>query len=100
MKIGALKETTSGEHRVALTPESAAQLQKLGHNCFIEKGAGLSAGFSDEKYKAEGVEILSSASALAEASDVIVKVRPPSEHELGNLPSKKNADFILQSWGK
>jgi len=89
MKIGALKETTTGEQRVALTPESAAQLQKLGHNCLIEKGAGLSAGFSDEKYKAEGVEILTSADALSEASDLIVKVRPPSEHELANLPSKK-----------
>ena len=89
MKIGALKETTKGEQRVALTPESAAQLQKLGHNCLIEKGAGLSAGFSDEKYKAEGVEILTSADALSEASDLIVKVRPPSEHELSNLPSKK-----------
>ena len=89
MKIGALKETTKGEQRVALTPESAAQLQKLGHNCLIEKGAGLSAGFSDEKYKAEGVEILTSADALSEASDLIVKVRSPSEHELSNLPSKK-----------
>ena len=89
MKIGALKETTKGEQRVALTPESAAQLQKLGHKCLIEKGAGLSAGFSDEKYKAEGVEILTSADALSEASDLIVKVRSPSEHELSNLPSKK-----------
>ena len=89
MKIGALKETTKGEQRVALTTESAAQLQKLGHNCLIEKGAGLSAGFSDEKYKAEGVEILTSADALSEASDLIVKVRSPSERELSNLPSKK-----------
>ena len=89
MKIGALKETTKGEQRVALTPESAAQLQKLGHNCLIEKGAGLAAGFSDEKYKAEGVEILASADALCEASDLIVKVRSPSERELSNFPSKK-----------
>ncbi len=47
MKIGALKEIFSGEQRVALTPESAAQLQKLGHDCILEKGAGISAGFSD-----------------------------------------------------
>ena len=49
MKIGALKETTTGEQRVALTPESAIQLQKLGHECLLEKDAGLSAGFSDEQ---------------------------------------------------
>jgi NAD(P) transhydrogenase subunit alpha len=37
VKIGTLKEIFEGEQRVALTPESAAQLQKLGHICFIEK---------------------------------------------------------------
>ncbi|HCI08290.1 MAG TPA: hypothetical protein DE314_13210, partial [Sulfitobacter sp.] len=36
-----------GERRVAMTPESAAQLQKLGHDCLIETGAGAEAGFSD-----------------------------------------------------
>ena len=47
MKIGALKEITSGEKRVALTPDSATHLQKLGHECLVEKDAGLAAGFSD-----------------------------------------------------
>jgi len=31
MKIGAPKETAEGELRVAMTPDSAKQLQKLGH---------------------------------------------------------------------
>ncbi|RZD33773.1 MAG: hypothetical protein CXT75_11145, partial [Methanobacteriota archaeon] len=44
MKIGALKEITSGEQRVALTPDSATHLQKLGHECLVEKDAGLAAG--------------------------------------------------------
>ena len=38
MKIGALKEIFAGENRVAMTPDSAAQLQKLGHSCVIESG--------------------------------------------------------------
>ena len=41
MKIGALKEITSGEQRVALTPDSATHLHKLGHECLVEKDAGL-----------------------------------------------------------
>ena len=89
MKIGALKETSSGEQRVALTPESAIQIQKLGHECLVEKGAGLSAGFSDAQYIAVGVEILTTAEALTEASDVIVKVRPPSTSEINRLSSSK-----------
>ena len=46
MIIGALKENKKDENRVALTPESAQLLAKLGHKCLIEKGAGASAGFA------------------------------------------------------
>ena len=89
MKIGALKEITSGEQRVALTPDSAKQLQKLGHVCLIEKNAGLASGFSDDLYKAAGVEISSTAEALTKASDVIVKVRPPIKAEVNRLSSSQ-----------
>ena len=87
MKIGALKEITSGEKRVALTPDSATHIQKLGHECLVEKDAGLAAGFSDAKYIAVGVEISTTAEALTKASDVIVKVRPPSAAEVNRLSS-------------
>ncbi|MBT5003544.1 MAG: Re/Si-specific NAD(P)(+) transhydrogenase subunit alpha [Porticoccaceae bacterium] len=65
------------------------QLQKLGHQCLVEKGAGLLAGFSDAQYEAAGVEICTTAAALTEASDVIVKVRPPSAAEIKRLSSSK-----------
>ncbi|WP_333869146.1 hypothetical protein, partial [Leisingera aquaemixtae] len=32
VKIGTPKETYAGENRVAMTPESAVQLQKLGYD--------------------------------------------------------------------
>jgi NAD(P) transhydrogenase subunit alpha len=51
MKIGAPREILTGEARVAMTPDSALQLQKIGHACFIETGAGLAAGFSDAAYE-------------------------------------------------
>jgi NAD(P) transhydrogenase subunit alpha len=54
MKLGVLKEIFEGEARVAMTPESAVQLQKLGHACFVEVGAGEKAGFSDAAYAAAG----------------------------------------------
>ena len=38
MKIGVPKEVIAGENRVAMTPESAAALQKLGYECLIETG--------------------------------------------------------------
>jgi len=81
LKIGAPKEIFAGENRVAMTPDSAVQLQKLGHTCVIETGAGLAAGFSDATYTAVGVEVVKTASALFKAADVVVKVRGPEEKE-------------------
>ncbi len=85
MKIGTPKETASGEARVAMTPESAKALQKLGYDCVIETGAGAGAGFSDAAYKAAGVEVVKTAAALWKAADIVAKVRPPTEAEAKRL---------------
>ncbi|MGB5869476.1 MAG: Re/Si-specific NAD(P)(+) transhydrogenase subunit alpha, partial [Albidovulum sp.] len=85
MKIGAPKEVFDGEARVAMTPESAALLQKLGHECFVEAGAGALAGFSDKAYQAAGVSVVKTATALFKAVDTVVKVRPPSDAEAKRL---------------
>ena len=85
MKIGTPKEIFEGEARVAMTPDSALQLQKLGHDCVIESGAGLAAGFSDDAYKAAGVEVVKTAAALFKAADIVAKVRPPVEAEVKRL---------------
>ena len=85
MKIGTPKEVHEGEARVAMTPDSALQLQKLGHACAIEAGAGALAGFSDADYKAAGVEVLKSAAALWKACDVIAKVRQPTDTEMRRM---------------
>jgi H+-translocating NAD(P) transhydrogenase subunit alpha len=92
MKIGALKETFEAEARVALTPDSAQQLQKIGHSCFIESGAGLKAGFTDAAYEAAGVTLVNTATDLSEQVDVVVKVRPPSTTEAGQL---RNAQTLI-----
>ncbi len=89
MKIGTPKEVAEGENRVAMTPDSALQLQKLGHECAIEAGAGLAAGFSDADYKEAGVEVIKSASALWKASDIVAKVRVPTDTEVKRLTKGK-----------
>ena len=85
MRIGSPKEVMPGEARVAVTPDSAIQLQKLGYECFIESGAGLEARFSDADYQAAGVTVVDSAEALFQSVDVIAKVRPPLEDEVNRL---------------
>ena len=85
MKIGTPKEIFDGENRVAMTPDSALALQKLGHDCVIEAGAGEKAGFTDAAYEAAGVTVVKTAAALWKEAEVVAKVRPPSEAELKRL---------------
>jgi H+-translocating NAD(P) transhydrogenase subunit alpha len=85
MKIGALKESFEGEARVAITPSSAGHLMKLGHQVFVESGAGARAGFSDDLYRAAGATVVPTAADLIASVDVVAKVRQPSEAEIGQM---------------
>ncbi|CAM9969795.1 unnamed protein product, partial [Chrysoparadoxa australica] len=89
VKIGTPREVESGENRVAMTPDSARQLQKLGYDCMIEAGAGAKAGFSDETYRDAGVEVVDSADVLWAGADIIAKVRIPTLDELDYLTADK-----------
>ncbi|WP_064841884.1 MULTISPECIES: Re/Si-specific NAD(P)(+) transhydrogenase subunit alpha [unclassified Rhizobium] len=89
MLIGSPRERLEGEARVAMTPDSATQLQKLGYQCAIETGAGKPAGFSDDAYRAAGVTVVDSAETLFASADVIAKVRPPESSEVARLSSGK-----------
>ena len=89
MKIGALKETEPGEARVAMTPESAGRLQKLGYDCVVESGAGAAADFTDDAYREAGVTVVDSAADLWAQSDVITKVRAPQTGEVEAAPEGK-----------
>ena len=89
MKIGTPKEVSAGESRVAMTPDSALQLQKLGYECVVESGAGVAAGFADALYREAGVEVVKTAAALWKAADIITKVRPPNATEAKRLTDEK-----------
>ncbi|MEC7943836.1 MAG: NAD(P)(+) transhydrogenase (Re/Si-specific) subunit alpha, partial [Pseudomonadota bacterium] len=80
MKIGIPKEVHSGEQRVALTPETAGRIQKLGFEISVESGAGEAAQFSDAAYREAGVEVVDETRALWANSDIIMKVRQPEAH--------------------
>lgn len=60
MTIGVAKELHRDESRLAMAPQSAKDLQKLGYEYLIEKGVGVASG----------------------GSDVVAKVRPPKPVEL------------------
>ncbi len=95
MRIGAPKELATGEARVAMTPQSARDLQKLGYDCLIEKGAGEKAGFTDAAYQEAGVKVVTGANLWKEA-DIVAKVQPPSEAETKKL--KEGQTLISFFW--
>ena len=85
MKIGVPSEVFEGERRVALTPDSAKQLEKLGYETAVQSGAGMKAGITDEAYAEAGVEVLPDEAAVFAAADVVAKVRPPEPGEVDML---------------
>ena len=85
LTVGCPKEIKIQENRVALTPSGAAQLVRRGVRVFVEANAGVGADYSDEEYTKAGAEIVDSAAALFDASQLIVKVKEPQPSELEML---------------
>ena len=83
MRVGVPKESMPGERRVAATPDSVKKLLKLGFDLTIERDAGLAAGFDDEAYTTAGATVADAAAVWS--SNIIVKLRPPSDDEAERL---------------
>jgi NAD(P) transhydrogenase subunit alpha len=80
LQIGVPKETAARERRVALVPDVVRRLRAAEHEVVVEPGAGLSAGAADEAYTEAGATL-----GDPWACEVVVKVAPPSEAEIGKL---------------
>ena len=85
MRIGVPAETTAGETRVAVTPETAKKIIAQGHQVLVQSGAGVAASVTDAAFEAVGVQITDAAGALG--SELVLKVRAPSHTELGHMKS-------------
>lgn len=83
MEIGVPKEIKDQEFRVGLSPSSVRVLQENGHHVFVETGAGLGAGLTDEDYLTSGATIVKTAKE-AWNRELVVKVKEPlpAEYEL------------------
>lgn len=76
MEIGVPKETKDQEFRVGLSPGSVRSLCDHHHQVFVETGAGLGAGFTDQDYLQSGAKIVNTA-AEAWNRALVVKVKEP-----------------------
>ncbi len=85
MNIGILKERKKDERRVALRPDQAHVLIRLGHRVFVERGAGSSAGFPDSHY---APSIVVDREELYDECTLLLKVKSPEPHEYHMLRDK------------
>ncbi|MDM5190302.1 alanine dehydrogenase [Bacillus sp. DX4.1] len=82
MRIGIPTEIKNNENRVAMTPAGAVHLVHNGHEVFVQKGAGLGSGFTDEEYVQAGAKLVETAEE-AWNQDMVMKVKEPVESEYG-----------------
>jgi NAD(P) transhydrogenase subunit alpha len=107
--VAVLRESTPGETRVALVPETIGRLAKVGCTVRVETGAGVLAGFPDAAYAAAGGVVVPDARAALDGAQIVLKVREPRRREdgvdeiaavpkgavvLGFLRPAANADLI------
>ncbi|OKL47883.1 alanine dehydrogenase [Boudabousia liubingyangii] len=85
MRVGVPTEVKDNEFRVALTPDGAHALTEKGHTVYVQEGAGLGSGISDEEYVAAGAELKADPDELWAESDLILKVKEPIASEYHRL---------------
>jgi alanine dehydrogenase len=85
MRIGCPREIKNREYRVGLTPESAKELVKHGHEVWVETEAGTGIGASDQEYEAAGAKIHPDPAILYAECEMIVQVKEPQPDERAML---------------
>ena len=81
MNIAVLNETSPGEARVALMPDSVTKLVAAKASVIIESGAGLGAARTDDDYTNAGATIEGDRKALLNNADVLVCVSRPADDD-------------------
>lgn len=85
MKIGVPKEIKNNENRVGLVPSGVHQLTLDGHELYIQQGAGLGIGITDQEYIDAGAKILPTLESIFETATMIIKVKEPQPVEIALL---------------
>ena len=85
MNIGIPREVKPLEGRVALTPAACQALIQAGHRLWVQAGAGLASGFTDEDFLSVGAEVCADARSLYSEGELIVKVKEPWGSDLEYL---------------
>jgi alanine dehydrogenase len=95
LKIGIPSENHQVENRVPLTPEAVEILTGHGHEVMLEAGAGGGSNYLDTDYSERGGLICSNRQDVFRDCDVILKISPPTDEEIGWM---KERQVLLSSF--
>ena len=76
MIVGSVKENTSIDKRVSITPETAKNINNLGLEIYLEKNYAIHIGIPDKDYK--NVKFFDDQSELIKNSNLLAQVNCPS----------------------
>ena len=85
MLVGIPKEIKNHEYRVGMSPASARELVKHGHQVMVETNAGVGIGAADSEYLVIGASVVDSAEEIFAKADMIIKVKEPQAVERAML---------------
>lgn len=94
VEVRVLKETATGERRVAATPETVKKLIAAGARVSVESGAGVAAGFVDQAYVDAGAQL--AATADRANADLVLCVQPPEATDIAGLKQGAALVGVLQ----
>ena len=86
MIAAVLKETITGEKRVAATPKTVKELITSGITVRVQSAAGEDSFFSDQDYQNAGAEVVSEITDLLNGVDIVLKVAPATLEEMDAMP--------------
>jgi len=81
MNVGVINESGKIENRAGLTPSSVSLLVEKGHVVYVQAGAGLKSGYTNEEYASQGAKIVFTKDEVFGRSDVVLNISPLNQEE-------------------
>lgn len=81
MNIGIINESAKIENRTGLNPSGVSFMVDKGHTIYVQAGAGLKSGYSNEEYTAQGAKIVFTKEEVFGRSDIVLNISPLNQEE-------------------
>jgi len=82
MNVGVINESFKIENRAGLTPSGVSFLVEKSHTVYVQAGAGIKSGYTNEDYASQGAKIVFTEEEVFGRSDVVLNISPLNQEEI------------------